>query len=354
MIIARRASAAAVAILLCGTAARASVYELASEWMTVSFADGGKDRVLFTHLPDSDVFLHMKEYVTDSSSGSPVVELTVPLQELVLADPASAAQAPAKPLLLASRSTPYTMLVRFEPEHRRYLIRRPPDFSVYDSPTSATLPSVFGVKTDRPNNLLVLVRPEESTAPAAGLSDIESAAVNSLDSSERSALAGECGGEPGAPASLDCWHGKILGLLSRGAAPSSGGGSAAFEERYLQNRLSRKGYEQLLSLRSSAGGGKLSLADDWHATIIAQDLAADVAASAKPARASGKPAAPKVTVAPAKTGKPAPVKAVEAAVRPAEPASPPSEPKPAPRRTGTVAVLAVCAVAAVVILLAVR
>jgi hypothetical protein len=347
------AACAALLVALAPAPARAAVYELASEWMTVSFNDGGKDMLLFTHLPDSDIFLHMKEYVTESSSDVTTVALPVPLLELVRAGPSAGSNAEsARSLVLTSRATPYKMLVRLEREHQRYAIKRPPDFEAFDSSTSATLLSVFGVKTEHPNNFLVLVRPEEAAAPSAGLSDIEFAVVSSLDSSERTMLVGECGGEPGTPESLACWRGKISGLLTRHRAEGPSGLLSPFEQRYIQSRLSRKGYEKFQSLRSSAGdSGKLSLADDWHSTILDQDIAANAAAAAKASVPAAKPAAPEakpaVKKAAASAAPPAPKSRAPAAAVPAASATVRAvPPEPPSARVGWKAALAVALVLA--------
>ncbi|MFI5363575.1 MAG: hypothetical protein ACHQ49_16535, partial [Elusimicrobiota bacterium] len=280
-----RAAPLALAAVLLTTPVRAAVYELASEWMTISFKDGDKDLLLFTHLPDSDVFLHMKDYLTDASTKTPNIELYVKLLDLHRAP--SSAQAPAAPgpvksLDLVSRPTPYKMLIRFDTLHHHHVIERAPDFSTRDSTTSATITSVFGVQTDHPENFLVLVLPEQPASAAGALSDIELAAVNSLDASQRTALVGQCGGEPGTAASADCWHAKIAELLNghKGEAPNQG--LSEFEQRYIRNRLSKKGFEQFQSLRSSsADGDKLSLASNWHQMIIDQDIAANAAAAVK-------------------------------------------------------------------------
>lgn len=323
---------AALVALLLPTPARAAVYELASEWMTVSFKDGDKDMLLFTHLPDSDIFLQMKNYFTDSSSKTPSVDLYVPLQQLIQTDTGAGTVVAAKSLVLTSRPTPYKMLIRFDTRHHHHVIQRPPDFTTRDSTTSATILSVFGVKTEHPENFLVMVLPERPAGLVAGLNDIELAAINSLESSERAALAGECGGEPGAPAALGCWREKIGLLLNRHQEEAPSQGLSPFEQRYIQNRLSRKGYEQFESLRSAADdGGKLSLAGNWHQAILGQDIAANAAAVKIDASAT----------APVVAATPLAVKTTSAAVAAVVPRVPPTVPKIIKSRKGPDAVPAV-------------
>jgi hypothetical protein len=320
---------AALAVLLIAAPARAAVYELASEWMTVGFTDGGKELVLFTHLPDSDIFLHMTDYVTDASSKTPSVEISLPLQELIQPDAGAGAQGFAKSLVLTSRPTSYKMLVRMEREHQRFVISRPPDFTTYDNGTSATILSVFGVRTQHPDSFLVMVLPEQPAGPAPGLSDIELAAVKSLDASERTALVGQCGGEPGAPEAIGCWHAKISDLLTRHQAEAPSQVMSSFEQRYLQNRLSKKGYEQFQSLRSSPGDGdKLSLASDWHQMILDQDIAANAAAAVKLAAKAKAPASVPAAKKPAPAPAPVPVAVVQPVVQSS--AAPAAKPEPVP------------------------
>ena len=205
---------AALAPLLAPAPSRAAVYELASEWQPVSFKDGDKDRVLFTHLQDADMFAHMKEFETSVSSGGSALNFYVPLYELVQRKSGEVPPAKGSSLALARRPTPYKMLIRFDRVHTHHVIERPPDFSTRDSTTSATLPSIFGVAIEHPDNLLVMVQPEQTQDAGNGLSDIELAAIKSLDASQRTALVGQCGGEPGTAVALTCWHQQVAIILA--------------------------------------------------------------------------------------------------------------------------------------------
>ena len=345
------AAAAALAALLLAAPARAAVYELASEWMAINFSDGDKSQLLFTHRPDSDVFLQMKDYLTNASTKTANVDMYIPLVQLSRPEAEeAAANGSDQPLLLTSRPTPYKMLLRFDTIHRHHVIMRPPDFTTHDSTTSATILTVFGAKPRHPENFMIMVLTEEQArlrreqAKARGaLGDVELAAVASLEPSERAALAGKCGGEPEAPAALACWRENIGELLNRHREEAPTQDLSAFEQRYIQNRLSEKGFKQFQSLQSSAGDGdKLSLARNWHELILDRDIASNAAVSVKNAApAVGAPvaAATSTVVAPRavpvapKPPKPAGKPAVSTAVKPTDRAASPAQtsaPTPAP------------------------
>ena len=302
-----RLAAAALLAALVPAAARATTYELASEWSAVSFNDGSKDLTLFTHLPDADLFEHMEDFETRTSSDGRSLDVYVPLYRLSIPNSGEGARAQGvlKSVTLQGRVTSYKMLVRLEKKHHGHLITKAPDFSVEESSVSTTLLAYLGLNAAHPDNFLIMVEPEKVEASAEVLSDIESAAIASLDPSERTAWVGQCGGEPGSAGAMACWRAKVGALLGQHKSEAPGADFSPFEQRYMQHRLSRKGYEQFQQ-SLTGGSDKLALAQNWHDLIMGRDIDANTAAAAKAAPAS----APAVAA-------PAPVPAVVAAAAPA-------------------------------------
>ena len=297
-----RISAAALAALLAATTARAASYELASEWSAIDFDDGAKPTTLFTHLQDADLFEHMQEFETRTSTDGSSLDVYVPLYGLALPKSGAAGrtQGALKSVILLSRVSPYKMLVQLDKEHHRHQIVRPPDFTVEESTRATTLLLFLGLNPAHPNNFLIMVEPENPEAGPKGLSDIELAAIASLDAPQRTEWVGQCGGEPGSAAALDCWRAKVADLLSLHKNEGPGQDFSSFEQRYMQHRLSAKSYEQFQL--AAQGSDKLALARDWHELVIGQDIDANAAAAAKNAAAKAPAPAP-VAAVPARTPK---------------------------------------------------
>jgi hypothetical protein len=289
--------------------ARAARFELAEEWPAVSFQDGDRTQTLFIHMADFDV------PAFDIVAKLKARDLYVPLYQIRLKEVRRKDDRPdgdVASLSLESLSTGYRLYIRND-RNGQHVIRRDPDFQTSAGKDLLGLLSVFHLRSARPRNVLVMVRPgQPEVAQNDSLDEVESAAIDSMDASERASAVEDCRGEPGAPGSNPCWRAAARRLLSMhaGARPSAEQELSPFEQRYLKQRLSAKGYAQYQKAMELPAGhpDKTALLSDWRESILSLDVEEHLTAPS-PAKNESSSAPHQAAVVATTTTAPSPVPA---------------------------------------------
>jgi hypothetical protein len=131
------------------------------------------------------------------------------------------------------------------------------------------------------------------------LSEVETAAIDSMDGAARAAARTQCQGEPGSSGNIDCWRGVVKKLLASHTEEASGQEMSSFEQRYIRHRLSTKGYAKFQQAMEMPAGSqeKLSLLSGWHDRVLNLDVKEYLAAAAPAAKAAA-PETPAPATAP--------------------------------------------------------
>jgi|GEM_PF-5394145 len=345
---ARRSTLVWTAALCLGSLAapaRAARFELAEEWPAVSFQDGDQSQTLFIHMADFDVPAFDLPAASGLESGTGrsakvrARDLYVPLYKISVKDVHRKDDRPegdVESLSLYSLPTGYKLYVRLD-DNGQHAIRRAPDFQTSAGKDLLGLLNVFQLHSARPRNVLVMVRPgQPELAQADSLDDVELAAIASMDASERAAATEGCHGGPGSPGSNSCWRAAARRLLSSHAeAKPSPEELSPFEQRYLKQRLSAKGYAQYQRAMDLPAGHpeKTALLADWRESVLSLDVKEHLAPSRPPetgtAPAATTPTAVPPSPAPIAAPPPAPAAQAPAAPAPVVAKVPPAK-RPAP------------------------
>ena len=272
-------------------------------------------------------------------------DLYVPLYELRVKDVLRKDGRPdgdVESVSLYSLPTGYKLYVGLD-QYRRHMIRREPDFQTSVGQAQLGLLGVFHLYSSRPRNVLVMVKPgQPGLVQADSLDDAELAAISSMDGPDREAAAAECPGEPGSPGANPCWRAVARRLLASHAG--AGGEFSPFEQRYLKQRLSAKGYAQYQRAMELPAGNpdKLALLSDWRESVLSLDVKEHTAPTqAAQAPAQKAPPLPAVPTQPAVVPAAATPAKIPTKKHPTPPlkspapaptrAAPPAQPQPAPQ-----------------------